>query len=1023
MSSLSSISVKRPVAMCCFIIMLVLLGLNAYRKIGIDLVPSIDVPYAQITTTYPGATPEEVEIEVARRIEDAVASLDGLKHTTSVCMENVCAMTLEFQIGVNIDLAVHDIREKINSIMEDFPAEVETPSISKINVNSFPVVTLYLTGDRKLDELYDYADDQLSDRFASIRGVAEVRLHGGNEMQLHILLDESRLSAAGLTVDDIVAKLKANNLKVPAGRIKGGRQELNVTYDAEFHDFESLKSLEIGKTPGVRLYLRDVAELELISKEIRQEGYFNRQAGVSIEIVKKGEANAVEVIREVRKRFEQIKGSRLLPGGMELLWFKDSGEFIISSVDDAWNSIITGILLTALLLFLFLHEPRSTFIIAVTMPVSVVVTFAAMQMMHYTFDMITLMSLGCSTGVLVTNSIVVIESIVNRLSAGAGRKNAAAEGTAEVITAVSASALTNVVVFVPVAMMTSMVGMLLAPFAGVMVIATLVSLFVSFTLTPILASIMLSDKPHKPNRIMAGLFRAWDAGYNRIAEGFNRSMVFTSKYPGTIASLIVAACLITAILVVPRVGVSFLPDNDRSEFTVKLEFPADYNIDTTRERTMRILDRIRAYPFVARTGTTIGYVNAMSGQVTEGVYLAEITVLLKPKDRRENLWAIMDRLRADFKDLENCRLTFNIPKPTGGSSTDISSYISGTDFAELEKANRHAISLLRKSGKVRDLDSSIRMGKPQINLKPIRPVLQNLKLDAATVGTSVGGFFEGLEVGTYKVGSRSFDIRVKMKEQRGLDQIDKFTVGFQDGKPMRLDTLLDKEFNSMSVSVIRQDKNRAAYIYGNLGQGAALSESLALMDEQVSPGLPAGYEIKHAGMAENMNDGAADFIEVFAIAIILTYLLIAAIMESWSRPFLIMFTVPLGFVGMYVAIWLAGLSLSMVGMLGAVMMIGIVVNNAILIMDECATLIRNGMTTHLAMLEAAKSKFRPVVMTSIASVAGMLPMAFGTGLGSELRASCGIGVVGGLTLSAVLTLYLIPALYFRFVRDTARTKQ
>ena len=283
--------------------------------------------------------------------------------------------------------------------------------------------------------------------------------------------------------------------------IKGGRIHFSDNKDISF----SLKSLEIGKTPGVRLYLRDVAELELISKEIRQEGYFNRQAGVSIEIVKKGEANAVEVIREVRKRFEQIKGSRLLPGGMELLWFKDSGEFIISSVDDAWNSIITGILLTALLLFLFLHEPRSTFIIAVTMPVSVVVTFAAMQMMHYTFDMITLMSLGCSTGVLVTNSIVVIESIVNRLSAGAGRKNAAAEGTAEVITAVSASALTNVVVFVPVAMMTSMVGMLLAPFAGVMVIATLVSLFVSFTLTPILASIMLSDKPHKPNRIMAAV--------------------------------------------------------------------------------------------------------------------------------------------------------------------------------------------------------------------------------------------------------------------------------------------------------------------------------------------------------------------------------------------------------------------------------------------------------------------------------------------------------------------------------------
>ncbi len=891
--------------------------------------------------------------------------------------------------------------------------------LSKININAISVVTLYLTGDRRMDDFYDYVDDQLSDKFSSIQGVGSVRIHGGNELQVHVLIDRERLTAANLTVADIVNKLAANNVKVPAGRVRSGNQEFAIMYDAEFKDFGSLRQLEIGKNQGRRIYLRDVADIQLISKEIRQVGYLNGQPGVAIEIVKKSDANAVKVIQEIRRRYNEIVNSKTLPSGMKLVWFDDSGEFIQASVDDAWNSIIMGILLTALLLFLFLHEPRSTFIACISMPVSVVITFTAMKMLDYTFDLMTLISLGCSTGVLVTNSIVVIENIFKKLSEGKDRKTAAAEGASEVLIAVSASALTNVVVFVPVAMMSSMLGLLFSPFAGVMVISTLVSLFVSFTLTPILASMLFSEKTASA-KTQSFFFRLWDRGYDRLCGWFDSSILWTARRSGLVILITLAVSAAICILIVPKVGITFFPDNDRSQFSVKLEFPTDYNLKTTQKRSLEILSEIRKLPFVENTGMTVGYVNALVGKVTEGVYLSEITVKTKPMGKREPIQTLMDRVRTLLSRYDNMSFSISIPKPTGGSDTDIKACVMGPDFSELERFNRIGIKVLEDSGLSKDVDTSVRPGKPQINLLPKRPILQNLGVGAAQLGANVRGSFDGIEVGTYKLSGRSFDIRVKLGEQEGLDTIQGLNSGAIRGQPINLDVLTDRRLDSMSISVIRRDRQRSSWLYANLAPGAALSDAVSTVNTQLGGQLPLGYSLQHSGSAEMMKEGVEDFLEVIIIAIVLTFLLIAAIMESWGRPFLIMFTVPLGFLGMFLALWMAGLPLSMLGFLGGVMMIGIVVNNAILILDECRTLQDKGLGTHAAMIRATQTKFRPIVMTSIASVAGMLPMAFGRGLGYELRETCGLGVVGGLIFSSVLTLYLIPALYFKFVKDTGK---
>ncbi len=1023
--NIASLSVRRPVAMTALIIVMVMIGISLYERISIDLLPNMEIPTVLVRCEYQGASPSEIEVEIIRRIEDAVSSIDGIRHITSVAMEDQAQIQLEFVMGTNVDVAATDIREALNRIREDLPDGAKEPVIRKIDTNATTVIQAFLVGDRTQDDLYDYADDVIADRIASVPGVGEVRVYGANEMQIHILLDRAKLAAMNIDINHIVAKLQQNNVRRPLGRIQVDNMEKNVTFAGDYRNLDEIRNLEIGIFDNKRVYLRDIAEVRLQSREVRSKAFVNGMPAATFNIVKKGDANALEVISGVRRKFAEMKSKGELPTGMELVWFKDSGEFIQSSVDDAWSSILSGILLTAVLLFLFLHEPRSTFIVMVSMPISVIVTFAAMAYLDYSFNIMTLLSLGCSVGVLVTNSIVVIENIFKHLHKKEDIKTAAEKGTGEIIAAVSASALTNVVVFVPVMMMTSRIGSMMVPFAGVMVAATLVSLFISFTLTPILACVLLkgdyADEKRKKT-LLEKLFIPWDAGYEWLCRVFGRSIKAVSRHP---LIFLLAVILISGGVwkfIIPQVGLSFLPYCDQGEIRIKFEFPTSYNLETTERIIREAADKLtRKFSlenggFITGLSVSVGTSNSSRGQVGTAVYLGQINIKTTGKnDRPQSIYDLQAMIRSELSYLDNCLVTLSIPATFGGSGAEIRCVINGQDLEVLEQAEQQVMETLPATGMVRDLDSSRRERKTNISIVPDRTILQNLGMTSEELYRYMLGSLDGIEVGDYRSGSRTFDIRLRNRKEYGEAQLRQTAAALKENNPLGTEVLAGIVEEARPVVINRYDKVRTMWLYANTAPGHALGDVSKRIEKEVLSVLPPGYSVRMSGSVEMMNETAKEFIRVIALATLLTYLLIAGIMESWIKPFLIMFTVPLGFIGMYLTLYCFGMSMSMMGLLGGVMMIGIVVNNAILIIDECSIQQSNGVDPHQAMLIAVQEKFRPIVMTSIAAVAGMLPMAFGTGLGSELRSSCGVGVVGGLTISSLLTLYVIPALYFLFV--------
>jgi HAE1 family hydrophobic/amphiphilic exporter-1 len=1021
---LSDVSVRRPIAMGCLIIGLTLLGLNAWRKMGLELMPKMDAPFVTIVTIYPGASPEDLETDVAKRIEDAVVSLDGLKHVSSVSMENVCQTLLEFNMDVDVDVAATDVREELDLIRTDLPADAEDPKIQKFDINAKPIVNLALSGDAPLDEIYDFADNTLRDRLTVIPGVADVQLIGGAEREVHVELNRNKLAARSLSSMSVVQTIQSAVRTIPSGRVRDRGAEYAVKFDADYDNVADLADLEVANQDGQRCHIRDVGQVRMTTEELRQVATIDGRPAIAVKVVKKADANAVKVADAVRDAMGKLNAE--LPGGMELVWVHDDGRFIEASNESAWINVLEGVLLTAAILFLFLYDLRSLVVVAVSMPLTIVIGLFFMQMVGYTLNTSTLIAIGMSVGVLVTNSIVVLEAIVSRLAESGDPKEASRLGAKEAFIAVLASAGTNVVVLFPLSVMQSKIGMFIGPLAMTMFIMTVVSLGISFTLTPLLCSLILKPRKSGSQSPLAMMERGWNWGFDRVVDGYRRVLEFTERrrWAAVLVMVGAVAIFVQSLQLAGRLGSSAFSESDMGQILVRLEFPTRYSLGETARRVQQAESRLRDLPELKHILTTVGKVEAILGQSSEGVYLAQILLKFSERDERElSIEQLMGMVRSRIADFPGTIAGVSQPSIIGGQSNPVELEIAGDDLKTLDGLALKSLAFAREMPGMLDPDTTVRPGKPEIRIEPKRAVLSDLDAPAVGLGLALRANLEGIEAGTFKQNARNYDIVVKLTEEEGKEQVDDFLFPGADGHPLLLSSLGQVVESEMPIQVTRKDKRRIAKLTSQLDSSLPLGTAVTELSNTIDArgNLPPGYGYSFSGMFEMMQEGQTELVEAGLISIVLVALTLAAILESFRQPTLILVTVPLALIGAFWALAAAGESISIFVIMGIVIMIGIVVNNAILIVDQFNVHVREGVPRHKAMISAACERFRPVVMITLAAVLGMLPLALGRGIGAEMRTGVGVASAGGILVSGVLTLAVVPILYDLFTRKGKQT--
>jgi len=1049
---LTKLAITRPLTMLMIILAMVVFGLRSYSELQVDRYPSVDFPVVSVIVAYPGAGPEDVERDIVKPIEDAVATVGGVDTITGKAQENVGIIVVAFQQDVNASNATSEVERKVAAIKGTLPDDAKEPSVVKADLNALPIMEMVLSGEKGQNELYAMAVNDIQPRLQAIKGVASVTVSGGQDRIITVEPDPAKLAAYGVPIEGIQQKLRFNNMSIPSGSLDEGRQKTTVRSVGDFTAIEDIENVVIGQVPiidqapqgmntGGSIYLRDLATVSETYADSTQFLRYNGQDAVSITVVKTSDANTVEVADDVRAVISDINTD--LPTGAEITIAVDDSEFTRQSIDSVIEDLILAILITGLVILLFLHNIRSTFIVILAIPVSLITTFAIMWMMGFSLNVLTLLALTLTIGILVDDSIVVIENIERHLKMGKPPWKAALEGRAEIGLAAITITLVDVAIYVPIAFTTGTVGQFFRSYGVTIASTVLLSLFVSFTLTPMLAASWLraeTDEKRAPrglgkffhklmlpvNKLWAGFSVVWEKSFDALANAyaFTIRMALKNVFTETLVIALAVAATVGGIAMIAAgmVGSEFLPQEDDGKVTINIEMPAGTNVAATdravRQAEQIILDEVPETVFViSNIGSST--TSFFSGGGGSGENKATVTLQLVDKNQRDrSVIDVADDLRTALKKIPEASATISLSSvfSVGAGASAIELQVYGKDSKTLAQLADEVEGVMKTVPGVVDIVNSDAAQAPEAQLMIDRAMATNQGLTPAQVGMTLRTALNGTEVGTYRdQNGDDLSIILRMDEaaRRDVTSLLDIPVGYNNGQQIRLGQVTTLARDEAPAVINRTDRQRTMKLSAGVSgraSGDVMADLEVALNEQVD--FPTGYGYVFSGLSEQQTQSFKSLIQALFLGILFMYILMVALFQSWIHPVTIMTSLPVATVGAFGGLYLFGLTLNIFSLLGIILLMGIVTKNAILLVDFTNELrTEHGYSRKKALIEAGRLRLRPILMTTFAIVGAMMPILLNTGAGSEVRAPLAAVLIGGSLTSTLLTLILVPVAY------------
>jgi HAE1 family hydrophobic/amphiphilic exporter-1 len=1002
------------------ILSLTVVGAFAFGQLGVDRLPTVDFPTVTVTTRLPGAAPEQVESEVTDKVEEAVNTISGIDQLSSNSAEGISQVVVTFRLEKNADIAAQEVRDRINRILPLLPRTITQPTIEKQDPDAQPVLTMAVTAKQPIRDVTEYADKVLRRRLESADGVGQVLVLGGRKRQVNVWVDADRLRAYNMTVNDVSRTLQAQNADIPGGRIDAGPQSTTMRTRGRVESPEEFAELVVRQVDGHPVKVGDVARIDDGVAEASTLASINGDATVLLQVRKQSGTNTVEVVRNVRERLEDVEKS--LPAGYQLRIVRNQADFIEASIRSVQEHLVVGSLLAAFVVLLFLGNLRSTVIAAISIPTSIIATFALIWYMGFTLNMLTMLALTLAVGIVIDDAIVVLENIYRFIEEkGMTPMQAAVEGTREIGLAVLATTLSLVAIFAPVGFMSGMVGRFMRSFGLTMAFAVMVSLLVSFTLTPTMCARWLKVKPREEGAD----HQIHDSKHSRIFgpvdRVYTRMLEWSMAHRGIVAAVAVLV-LLSSVPIFRIVNVNFSPQDDQSEFDISLRAAEGTSLEGTDVIANRVAASLRRIPEVSFTMVTV------AGDSAGTLNTAGIYVRLTPiEDRDRDQFAIMDEVRNEILPAvtkTGVRATLQAPGIAGGGgggggggAGDIQFVMQGPSLDELARTSNALAEKARSIPGLVDVDTSLRTGKPEVSVRLDRPKAADLGVQVADAAEALRLLVGGDQVTTYNEAGEQYEVHLRAEERNRSTQaaIGRLTVPSSRLGSVPLENIASFSLGDAPSDIRRLNRQRQVTLSANMLPGTSqASAQTQILEAAGAMGLGSEYQTGFSGRSRELNRTASAFLQALALSFIFMYLVLAAQFESWLHPVTILLSLPLTLPFALISIVIFGQSLNIFSALGMLVLFGVVKKNSILQIDHANQLRATGLDARTAIIQACRDRLRPILMTTLAFVAGMFPLVMTSGVGSGTNHAIGYVVIGGQTLVLTLTLLVTPVTYSLF---------